>query len=156
MAKRTIEIKSNDKILRNLQFKPYRNATERRVSQFLPDGDEPQTIEIVTPWGGTLTCESGDYIVNELGNPENRWPVDRKIFEDTYSQTRPGYYVKSALTHLVPLVEIAGHPNRMITVHTLEGAVTVRAGDFYLARGSKGEIWPIPRKKVKRTMVPVG
>jgi hypothetical protein len=39
-------------------------------------------------------------------------------------------------------------------VHTFEGAVTVRAGDFFLAKGVKGEIWPFPKEKVAEMMKP--
>jgi hypothetical protein len=42
-----------------------------------------------------------------------------------------------------------------VTVVTLEGDETVRAGDFYLAKGIKGEIWPYPKEKVKDVMMPV-
>jgi hypothetical protein len=42
----------------------------------------------------------------------------------------------------------------MVTIETLEGPVTVRAGDFYLAKGVKGEVWPYPKDKVHDVMTP--
>jgi hypothetical protein len=147
------ELTSNDEIIGKLPFKPYRNAVERRAVQFLPGADEPQVRHIQTPWGETLACKAGDYIVSELNAPGDRWPVDREIFEESYFEIRPGFFVKRPLTHLTPLVTVTNNPNQMVTVHTLEGAVTVRAGDFYLARGIKGEIWPYPKDKADSTLI---
>jgi hypothetical protein len=60
-----------------------------------------------------------------------------------------------ALTELVPLVDVTGgDENEMVTVYTLEGPETVRAGDFYLARGIYGEIWTYPKEKVQSVMKP--
>jgi hypothetical protein len=36
----------------------------------------------------------------------------------------------------------------------MEGAETVWAGNFYLARGVRGEIWPYPQEKIKEVFVP--
>jgi len=56
---------------------------------------------------------------------------------------------------LVPLIEATnGDEDCMVTVHTYEGEVTVRAGDFFLAKGVKGEIWPYPKEKVAKKMEP--
>jgi hypothetical protein len=41
----------------------------------------------------------------------------------------------------------------MVTVISLEGPLTVRAGDFYLAKGIKGEVWPYPKEKIDDVMV---
>ena len=72
----------------------------------------------------------------------------------TYVLTREGFCVKRALTQLVPLVDVVGgNPDQEVTVDTLEGFVSVRAGDFYLALGVQGEIWPYPEDKVKNVMV---
>jgi hypothetical protein len=68
---------------------------------------------------------------------------------------RPGYCIKRAITWLVQLTDLtSGVEDRMVTVETLEGPETVRAGDFYLAKGVKGEIWPYPKEKVNEVMVP--
>jgi hypothetical protein len=149
-----IEIRADDDILAHLQFKPYRNSVERRAVQFLPGANEPQTTNIQTPWGETLLCKPGDYIVSEMNTPKDRWPVDREIFEASYLEVKPGRFVKRPLTYLVPLVEVTRDPNQHVMVHTMEGAVTVRAGDFYLARGMKGEIWPYPRDKADTSLIP--
>jgi hypothetical protein len=47
-----------------------------------------------------------------------------------------------------------GDADQLVTVETLEGPETVRAGDFYLAKGIRGEIWPYPKEKVDDVMIP--
>ena len=149
-----IRITSSDPILDTLPFKPYRNIMERRVIPFFPAPDEAQTMDINTPWGMQITARKGDFLVSEIETPDDYWPIDPVIFEESYIITRPGYCVKKALTFLVPLTEITSDPDRKVTVVTLEGNETVRAGDFYLARGVKGEIWPYPKEKIDDVMVP--
>ena len=149
-----IFITSQDPILKTLRFKPFLNSEERRVEQFLPGPDEPQRIEVKTPWGAELTAKSGDYVVSDIGKPGDRWPVDKGIFESTYIITRPGFCMKSAVTELVPMVDLThGDPDQIVTVQTMEGPETVRAGDFYLARGVKGEIWPYPAHRMTGTLM---
>ncbi len=147
-------ITSADPILSKLNFKPYRSKVERRVVPFLPGPHEPQTIEINTPWGTQLTARKGDFLVSEVDTPYDYWPVDPVIFEESYIITRPGYCAKKAITLLAPLTEIADDPNKQFTIMTLEGPETVKAGDFYLAKGVKGEIWPYPKEKIKEVMMP--
>lgn len=150
-----LHLRPSDSVIRTLKFKRYRNSVVRHAEQFLPEADEPQTKEVKTPWGETLVAKNKDYIVHEAENPGDRWPVNREVFENSYQEVQPGRFVKRPFTYLVPLVDITGDPDRMVTVHTMEGAVTVRAGDFYLSRGKKGEIWPFPREKVKSDLQPV-
>lgn len=145
----------DDPIIARLEFKPYRNLLQRRVKPFLPAPDEPQTMQVRTPWGALLTVKKGDLLVSELDAPDDVWPVDPEIFDQTYIVVAPGYCVKRAPIPLLPLTEVTGDEDRLVTVHTLEGPVTVRAGDFYLARGVKGEIWPYPKEKVESNMRPV-
>jgi hypothetical protein len=147
-------ITSDDPSLETLPFQPYRSTVERRVIPFFPAPDEPQTMDINTPWGMQITASKGDFLVSEVETPDDYWPIDPVIFEGSYIITRPGYCVKKAITLLVPLADITGDPDRQVTVATLEGNETVRAGDFYLARGIKGEIWPYPKEKVGDVMVP--
>jgi len=147
-------ITSNDSILATLNFKPYRNKMERRVIPFLPGPDEPQTMEIKTPWGAELTARKGDFLISEVETPDDYWPIDPVIFEESYVIIRPGYCIKKAITLLVPLTEITQDPEREVTIVSLEGPETVRAGDFYLAKGIKGEIWPYPKEKIKDVMMP--
>ena len=149
-----ILLTSADSILSTLNFKPSRSKVERRVVPFLPRPDEPQTLEIQTPWGAELTARKGDFLVSEVNTPHDYWPIDPVIFEESYVITRPGYCVKKAVTLLVPLTDITGDPNARVTVVSLEGAETVRAGDFYLAKGVKGEIWPYPKEKIREVMLP--
>jgi hypothetical protein len=138
-----------------LKFKSYRYKQERQAYQFMPKEGEATRIVIATPWGAELIAEKGDYIVNELGVPENSWPVQKDIFEETYVEIQKGIYIKRAYVSLYPLVEYTKDPEQLVSVHTLEGVVTVRAGDFYLCRGVKGEIWPMPNDKVLTTLIPV-
>ena len=151
-----IDLTSDNPILNRLKFRLYRSIAERRVEQFLPGPNEPQTTEINTPWGEALKVKSGDYIVSEISNPTDRWPVQADIFDATYIITRSGYCVKQTSTPFVPMVDVAdGDADAEVTVHTLEGAYTIRAGDFYLARGPKGEIWAVPNEKVDNLLQPI-
>jgi hypothetical protein len=147
-------ITSNDPILSSLHFKAYRSKVERRVVPFLPGPNELQTLEINTPWGTQLTARKGDFLVSEVATPNDYWPVNPVIFEESYIITRPGYCIKKAVTLLAPLTDISGDPNKQFTIVTLEGPETVKAGDFYLSKGIKGEIWPYPKEKIKEVMMP--
>lgn len=147
-------ITSSDPRLGRLNFKPYRSKVERRVVPFFPAPGTPQTMEIKTPWGTELTARKGDFLVSEVQAPDDYWPVDPVIFEESYVIIRPGYCVKKAVTLLVPLTDVTGNPDQEVTVVTLEGEVTVRAGDFYLAKGVQGEIWPYPKDKIGDVMMP--
>ena len=147
-------ITSTDPILSRLNFKPYRNKVERRVVPFLPGPGEPQSMEIHTPWGTQLTARKGDVLVSEVETPYDYWPVDPVIFEESYIITRPGYCAKNAITLLAPLMELTDNPEKQFTIMTLEGPETVKAADFYLAKGIKGEIWPYPKEKIKEVMMP--
>lgn len=146
---------SQDSLLESIDFKPYRSKVERRVIPFLPRQDEPQSLDITTPWGAVLTARKGDFLVSELETPNDFWPIDPVIFEESYVIVRPGYCVKKAITLLAPLTDVTdGDPDQMVTVVSLEGAETVRAGDFHLAKGIKGEIWPYPSEKIEDVMTP--
>src|SRR5215208_4452167 len=147
-------ITSTDPALESLSFKAYRSKVERRVVPFFPAPNEAQTMEINTPWGTQLTARKGDFLISEIETPNDYWPIDPVIFEESYVIIRPGYCVKKAITELVPLNDITHDPERDVTVVTLEGSETVRAGDFYLARGIKGEIWPYPKEKIEDVMIP--
>jgi hypothetical protein len=145
----------DDPILNSLNFKPYRSTVLRRAEPFIPKDDEPQTMEVTTPWGAKLTVKKGDVLVSELDRTDDTWTVDARIFDETYAITAPGFCMKRAITLLVPMTDVTdGDEDRMVTVHTFEGPVTVRAGDFFLAKGVKGEIWPYPKEKVAKKMKP--
>lgn len=150
-----LNLRAEDNFLKHIPFKPYRYSTEREAIQFIPPNGAPKIIKIATPWGAELEVEVGDYIVNDVGSPDNRWPVKKDIFEETYMELRTGIYIKRALVYLYPLAELTKDPEQLVRVHTLEGVVTVRAGDFYLCKGVRGEIWPMPLDKVETTLIPV-
>ncbi|MFM8876628.1 MAG: hypothetical protein ACKOGC_11235 [Anaerolineae bacterium] len=151
-----IVLTATSPILEKLNFKPYRSSVVRKVKTFLPSPNEPQTMDVKTPWGATLTAKKGDMLLSELESPNDVWPVDVEIFSKTYMMVERGYCIKSAVTMIVPMVDVAnGNENQQVTIETMEGPQTVRAGDFYLARGVKGEIWSIPKEKVNTIMKPV-
>jgi hypothetical protein len=155
-VEKTIVLKAQDDLVQKLPFKPYRSTAERLVRRFEPDHGGSLSMEVKTPWGELLKVEAGDYLVSEINAPDDTWPVEEEIFAQSYRMTSPGRCVKSALTYLVPLaLAVRGDEDQMVTVHTLEGPVTVRAGDFYLARGVQGEIWPIPNEKIGTMLVPL-
>jgi hypothetical protein len=127
-----INLKSDDPIMRSLNFKPYRSIAQRRVVPFAPADNEPQTKEVFTPWGSKLTVTKGDLLISELDKPEDAWPIDADIFDQTYMVVAPGFCIKRAVTWLVPLEDaVNGDKDQTVTVHTLEGTETVRAGDFF-------------------------
>src|ERR1043166_2387523 len=99
-------ITSSDDMLETLSFKPYRSKVERRVIPFMPAPGEDQSLEIKTPWGTVLTAKSGDFLISEVDTPNDFWPIDAQIFEDSYILIRPGYCVKKAITLLTPLTEV--------------------------------------------------
>jgi hypothetical protein len=148
-----IDIRAQDYILQQLPFKSYRYTQERQAVKFSPNTGEPQTMLLHTPWGAELVVEKGDYIVNEIDTPDNRWSVQQDIFESTYVEIQRGIYIKRAVVHLYPLRDFTKDPEQLVRVHTLEGVITVRSGDFYLARGIKGEIWPMPNDKVETSLI---
>lgn len=151
-----IVITPDDPILKLLNFRPHRNLDRRRVFPFLPADDEPQTMEVLTPWGARLTVTKGDMLVSEVDTPDDVWPVDAAIFDKSYVIVSPGYCIKSAITMLVPLTDLTdGNEDQMVVVHSLEGIQTVRAGDFFLAKGVEGEIWPFPKHKAVEVKSPV-
>lgn len=150
-----ITITSTDSCLETLNFKAYRSKVERRVIPFMPLPGEPQSMQIKTPWGTVITATSGDFLISEVETPNDFWPIDAQIFEESYVLIRPGYCVKKAITLLTPLTDITdGDPEVQVIVETMEGAETVRAGDFYLAKGVRGEIWPYPKEKIEQVMIP--
>ena len=150
-----IVITSADPILQTLNFKPYRSKVERRVIPFMPAPNEAQSMDIKTPWGAVLTAQSGDFLISEVDTPNDFWPINAAIFEESYVLIRPGYCVKKAVTLLVPLTDLTqGDPDALVTVVSLEGSDTVRAGDFCLAKGVKGEVWAYPKEKIEHVMMP--
>ena len=153
--KEPVVLMPEDPVLKSLNFKPYRSMVKRRVEPFIPKDGQPQTMDVSTPWGSKLTAKRGDLLVSELDKPDDIWPIDANIFDETYIIISPGICIKRAVTLLVPLIDITnGDEDQMVTVHTFEGPVTVRAGDFLLAKGVKGEIWPYPKDKAAEIMKP--
>ncbi len=152
----SIVLTSDSPLLDQLDFKPYRNIAIRLVKPFFPNEGDPQTMEVKTPWGALLIAKKGDMLLSEVDKPEDMWPIDPEIFDKTYILIEPGVCMKRAVTMLVPMVNVTnGNEDEIVTVETLEGPENVRAGDFYLAKGIRGEIWAYPNEKVKLIMKPV-
>ena len=149
---KSIKLHSHHPLVEGTMFEKYRCKNKRRAVKFSPEPHEPQEMELKTPWGAVLKVSRGDYIVSELETPDDHWPVAAQIFEDSYEEVAPGIYCKRAITQLAPLTRLVPDANQTVTIETLEGNVTVRAGDFYLARGINDEIWPYPIEDVKSDM----
>ena len=145
-----MDLFSSDPVFESLDFIQHYDDVERQFRRFLPKPGEPNTIEFPTSWGDSLTAKAGDYLVSSIDAPDDYWPVDAEIFEGSYEITSPDSCVKTAVIELVPLAYITGDEDQIVTVHTLEGPEIVRAGDFFLARGIKGEIWPIAIEKIAK------
>ena len=153
--KEPVVLMPDDPVIKSLNFKPYRSMVKRRVEPFIPKDGQPQSKVVSTPWGSELTAKKGDLLVSELDKPDDIWPIDAHIFDETYIIISPGLCIKRAVTLLVPLVDVTnGDEDQMVMIHTFEGPVTVRAGDFLLAKGVKGEIWPYPKDKAAKIMKP--
>jgi len=150
-----VEIRADDPVIQKVNFKTYRYTTRREADQFCPDPDESQTKVVKTPWDDELTAHSGDYLVHEQGQPEDQWVVEKDIFEDTYENIEQGTYVKKSTVELAPLTALTQDPDQEVKIHSREGVLTVRAGDYFLAKGSQEEIWPISNDKVEQNMEPV-
>ncbi|MCI0478554.1 MAG: hypothetical protein L0Y55_20120, partial [Anaerolineales bacterium] len=103
-----IVLKADDLIVQSLHFKPHRSIAQRRVKPFIPAPHEPQTKEVTTPWGSKLTVTKGDLLISELDKPEDEWPIDADIFDQTYMIVAPGFCIKRAVTLLVPLEDVTG------------------------------------------------
>jgi hypothetical protein len=154
--KEPVVLMPDDPVLNSLNFRPYRNMVSRHVVPFVPRDDQPQSMDVFTPWGAKLTAKKGDLLVSEFDKPDDVWPIDPRIFDETYIITAPGLCIKRAVTLLVPLTDVTdGDEDQIVIVHTFEGPVSVKAGDFFLAKGVKGEIWPYPKEKAVKIMKPV-
>ncbi len=98
---------------------------------------------IKTSWGAELYAETGKhYIVSSIDNPEDRWVVEKEIFEKTYI---PATWKKSA-TVLAYKAEVSGE------ISTLEGVVEYEAG-FYICKGVNGEEWPVPPEEFEKKYI---
>ena len=150
-----IIVTAQDPVLNNLNFKLYQDTSERQVTAFLPGPEEPQIMTIETSWGAHLTASRGYLLINDIDSTDDIWPIAPEIFSKSYIITRPGYCMKIVPTFLVPLIDLTnGDEDQLVSVQTLEGLETVRAGDFFLARGVNGEIWPFPKRKIFTKMKP--
>ncbi len=146
-------ITSSDLLLEHFAIETFISGAELgdgRIVPFFPrPGANLKPWISILPGVTELTAQKGDFLISEVDAPNDYWPIDPVIFEESYVIIRPGYCVKSAITLLVPLTDITnGAEDQMVTVISLEGPLTVRAGDFYLAKGIKGESGLILKRRL--------
>lgn len=136
----------------NVPFSRFISTSERRAVKHDDQACEP--VEIVTRWGATLVLECGDYLVSDLDDPTDAWPVAAEVFERVYEEVSPGVFKKREWIEMASLSSITGDEGAVVTVDTGHGVVNVVAGDFYLCRGKDGFIWVMAREKLERHMQP--
>lgn len=79
-------------------------------------------------WGAEQRCKSGDWLLDNNGDI---YSVDKEVFERTYRQIKPGYYVKST-----PIwAEVASEAGSVITK---EGESHYQAGDYLVYNNEDG------------------
>lgn len=136
----------------DISFARYINTSERRAVKH--EGALCEPLEITTRWGATLILECGDYLVSDIDDPSDAWPVASEIFERVYEEVSPGVFMKREWVDMAPLSAITGDEQVVVTVDTGHGVVTVVSGDFYLCRGKDGYIWVMAKEKFDRYMRP--
>lgn len=95
-------------------------------------------------WGGTQTCQGGDWLVNNNGDT---YSVNRETFARTYRQTGPGTYVKS--TPVWAEVAAAG------AIPTKKGATQYQAGDYLVYNEPHGgDAYAVSKEKFERMYEP--
>ena len=93
-------------------------------------------------WGAEQRCKSGDLIFDGspgdlksgdwvLDNKGDFYSVDKDVFERTYRQVKPGYYVKSTPIW-AEVATLAG------SVITKEGKSHYQAGDYLVSNNEDG------------------
>jgi len=102
------------------------------------------SVQWRTTRGDTLQAAAGDWILHD--GTGDKWSVDAAVFADTYASLGGDRYRKTATIQAVRIDE-------PFTVSTLEGTASGAAGDW-LARGPRGECWPIPAEQFSRRYVP--
>ena len=79
-------------------------------------------------WGADQRCKKGDWLLDNHGDI---YTVDKEVFERTYRQVKPGYYVKST-----PIwAEVASDAG---SVKTKEGESHYKAGDYLVSNNEDG------------------
>jgi hypothetical protein len=92
-------------------------------------------------WGGTQTCRSGDWLVNNNGDI---YSVNGESFARTYRQTGPGTYVKSTPVW----AEVAATAG---AIPTKEGATQYQAGDYLVYNEPQGgDAYAVSKEKFER------
>ena len=150
-----LELRPTDPVIQTLRFDKYRSKVCIAVTQFLPKDNEPQTCIVNPP----DEVRAGDYIGSEIGNSTNAWRIEKGTFESSYEWVAPGIARKSAVIELIPLVTLTDNPDRIVKIYSyVPGEETEeamdgdkrfieRAGDVFLARGAKGELYRYPITK---------
>lgn len=104
------------------------------------------------PWfwrthsGETLRGEAGDWAVRESEGDEP-WSVRDDIFRASYEHIDGDRWRRRGTVDARPARDAE-------TVHTLEGPVTARAGDW-VVRGDAGEQWPVRAEEFAKRYAPL-
>ncbi len=80
-------------------------------------------------WGGIQTCKPGDWLVNNQGDT---YTIDAQTFVETYKETSPGLYTKTAVVW-AEVAESGG------VIKTLEGETQYQAGDYLVYNDAAGK-----------------
>jgi hypothetical protein len=92
-------------------------------------------------WGGIQTCKRGDWIVYGGGST---YTVDAASFAKTYTELRPGLYVKVGSVW-------AKEAGAAGSICTKEGTTDYEAGDFIVCNDSNGEdCWAVSAEDFSR------
>ena len=155
-----LELRHNDPVIQQLEFDKYRSKVCRAITQFLPKDGEAQTCTVNAPWG-TEEVRAGDYIGSEIGNSTHSWRIEKGAFESSYEWVEPGIARKSAVIELIPLVNLTHNPDAMVKIYTCipgeeakdaDKHCIERAGEVFLARGVKGELYRYPIAKAEKEL----
>jgi len=80
-------------------------------------------------WGGTQQCKAGDWIVFNKGDT---YTVDADTFDDTYSEVRPGLYLKTTTIW-------ATEASQAGSIRTKEGSTKYEKGDYIVYNDKDGQ-----------------
>lgn len=132
--------------LRAQGFQPYRKTAITYARQMT------QPFRVRLRNGDVLSGAAGDYVAYSPGDDE-RWIVQRDIFEQTYAPKARDASVPDAIHRGLLTRGFRPYSKHQITwarkltrparVRTLEGEVHAETGD-YLCVGPQGEMWPQP------------
>lgn len=111
-------------------------VVRQRDAPPLPATQMRRAFTLSTSWGETLTGKAGDWRVGAEGD---QWIVGEREFAATYTPAGDGTFAKTGWAFVKRV-------DRPFVVHTREGLVEGRAGD-YLLEGPLGDRWRIAAER---------